>query len=80
MRIVAAASWLRCSVASNAIVSAVQQRMVTGQHEDVVFGVEILERAGRQRDAHRVAGAPLHVLLHELDRHLGHELLLEGLA
>ena len=80
MRIVAAASWLRCSVASSAIVSALQQRVVAGQHEDVVFGVEIVERARRERDAHRVAGAALHVLLDELDRHLGHELLLERLG
>ena len=53
--------------------------MVAGQHEDVVFGVEIVERARRERDAHRVAGAALHVLLDELDRHLGDELLLERL-
>ena len=57
-----------------------QERLVAGQHEDVVFGVEIVERARRERDAHRVAGAALHVLLDELDRHLGHELLLERLV
>ena len=56
-----------------------QERVVAGEHEDVVFGVEIVERARRERDAHRVAGAALHALLDELDRHLGHELLLERL-
>ena len=76
---VAAASCIRCSVASIAIVSARTQRVVAGQHEDVVFGVEIVERRV-ERDAHRVAGAALHALLDELDRHLGDELLLERLG
>ena len=57
-----------------------QERVVAGQHEDVVLGVEVVERARRERDAHRVAGAALHVLLDELDRHLGDELLLERLG
>ena len=34
----------------------------------------------RERDAHRVAGAALHALLDELDRHLGDELLLQRLG
>ena len=53
--------------------------MVAGEHEDVVFGVEIVERARRERDGYRVAGAALHALLDELHRHLGHELLLQRL-
>ncbi len=32
-----------------------------------------------ERDAHRVAGAALHALLHELDRHLGDELVVQSL-
>ena len=62
-----------------AIVSARSSGCVAGQHEDVVLGVEVVER-GRERDAHRVAGAPLHALLDELDRHLGDELLLQRLG
>ena len=65
---VAAASCTRCSVASIAIVSALQQRMVAGQHEDVVLGVEVVECARRERHADRVAGAALHALFDELDR------------
>ena len=53
------------------------ERRVAGQHEDVVLGVEIVE--DRQRDAHRVAGAALHALLDELDRHLGDELVVQRL-
>ena len=62
------------------MVSALQQRVVAGQHEDVVFGVEVVERARRERHAHRVAGAALHALLDELDRNLGDELLLQRLG
>ena len=47
-----------------------QQRRVAGHHEDVVLGVEVVGERG-ERDAHGVAGAALHALLDELDRHLG---------
>jgi hypothetical protein len=56
-----------------------EQRRVAGQHENVVFGVEVFERAGGERDAHRITGAALHALLDELDRHFGRELFLERL-
>ena len=35
-----------------------QRAGVAGQDEDVVLGVEVVERADGERDAHRVAGAP----------------------
>ena len=54
------------------------ERRVARQHEDVVVGVEIVEH--REGDAHGVAGAALDPLLHELDRHLGDELLLQRLG
>ena len=53
------------------------ERRVARQHEDVVLGVEVVEDG--ERDAHRVAGAALHALLDELDRHLGDELVVQGL-
>ena len=56
-----------------------QQRRVARQHEDVVLGVEVVGERG-ERDADGVAGAPLHALLDELDRHLGDELLLQRLG
>jgi hypothetical protein len=54
-----------------------QQRMVAGEHEDVVLRIEIIEDARGERDAHRIAGAALHALLDELHRYLGDELFLE---
>ena len=53
--------------------------MVAGQHEDVVFGVEVLEGARGEGDADGIAGAALDALFDELDRHFGDKLILERL-
>ena len=79
VRIVAAASETRCSVASAASVSGRSSGVSPGTHDEVVFGVEIVEHARAERDAHRLAGAARRALLDELDRQLGRELLLQRL-
>ena len=49
-----------------------QQRRVAGEHEDVaVVGVELVVGEGGEADADGVAGAPLDVLLDEVEEQVG---------
>ncbi len=54
------------------------ERGVTGHHEHVTVEVRVVGEGG-ERHADCVSGAALHTLLHELDRHLAGDLLLQGL-
>ena len=55
------------------------ERRVARHHQDIAVDVGVI-RERRQTNADRVAGAALHALLDEFDRHLARDLLLERLG
>ena len=56
-----------------------EQRLVGEHDDDVVLTVEVVGERGEPH-GNGVAGAALHRLLDELDRHVGDELILDGLG
>ena len=76
---VAAPSPRRCSRGEHGQRLRAEQRRVGEDDEDVVLTVEVVGEGG---EAHGdgVAGAALHRLLDEFDRHVGEELLLDRLG